>query len=210
MFANICQVQWRWYSVGVQEFIYGDSSRNQRIEAWWSILRKECSDWWICYFKDITDRGFYDENDNLHMECLRFCFKKVIRKGIDKTASQKNQQRLQVKKMQKAHLVFPTYCIFFLRQDTRKLWCSYKFQRYWCLYLNFVSNIPNEFGCNENIFQIVQLDKPNYTEPRTPDEALLLFTDLINYIKDVCTRLYDFTESTFHRIPLRIYVWPSI
>ena len=30
-----------------KSFIYGRSTANQRIEAWWGILRKQCSDWWI-------------------------------------------------------------------------------------------------------------------------------------------------------------------
>ena len=44
---------------GDDSFIYGKSVSNQRIEAWWGILRKGCSDWWINYFKDMRDCGLY-------------------------------------------------------------------------------------------------------------------------------------------------------
>ena len=45
---------------GVEKsFMYGRSTANQRIEAWWGILRKQCSDWWIKYFKDLRDAGLF-------------------------------------------------------------------------------------------------------------------------------------------------------
>ena len=38
-------------------FIYGQSTAHQRIAAWWSTLRKQCSDWWIKHFKDLRREG---------------------------------------------------------------------------------------------------------------------------------------------------------
>jgi hypothetical protein len=35
---------------GKRSFIVGKSIANQRIEAWWSTLRKECSQYWINVF----------------------------------------------------------------------------------------------------------------------------------------------------------------
>ena len=37
---------------GEKSFLYGKSVSNQRIEAWWSILRRSCTNWWIKYMKD--------------------------------------------------------------------------------------------------------------------------------------------------------------
>ncbi|XP_068738529.1 uncharacterized protein, partial [Montipora capricornis] len=34
---------------GEKSFLYGTSSANQRIEAWWSFLRKANSNWWMNY-----------------------------------------------------------------------------------------------------------------------------------------------------------------
>ena len=31
-------------------FLYGKSSANQRIEAWWGMLKRECMAWWIDFF----------------------------------------------------------------------------------------------------------------------------------------------------------------
>ena len=49
-----------------KSFIYGTSTANQRIEAWWGILRKECLVWWINYFRDLRDLGWYSDNNLIH------------------------------------------------------------------------------------------------------------------------------------------------
>lgn len=36
---------------GDKSFIYGKSTSNQRIEAWWGQLRQERAEWWITFFK---------------------------------------------------------------------------------------------------------------------------------------------------------------
>ena len=38
-----------------KSFIYGKSSSNQRIGAWWGQLRRNCTKWWINHFKDLRD-----------------------------------------------------------------------------------------------------------------------------------------------------------
>lgn len=66
---------------------YGDSSRpaymvgrstaNQRIESWWGILRKECSQFYMDIFEDLKDNGYFS-GDALDKEILRFCFMNII------------------------------------------------------------------------------------------------------------------------------------
>ena len=70
-------------------FMYGESTANQRIEAWWSILRHQASDWWINFFKNLRDDGLIRDHDALSMECLRFCFMGVLLW---------NQHTIQIKK----------------------------------------------------------------------------------------------------------------
>ena len=38
---------------GMNSFLYGKSVSNQRIEAWWGMLGKDCTKWWIDFFKDM-------------------------------------------------------------------------------------------------------------------------------------------------------------
>ena len=53
---------------------YGSSHSNQRIENWWSFLRRSRSSWWINFFKNQVEIGNIDTSDELQMECLWFCF----------------------------------------------------------------------------------------------------------------------------------------
>ena len=46
---------------GEKSFLYGRSVSNQRIEAWWSYLRKTDTNWWMNYFKDLRDQGTMPE-----------------------------------------------------------------------------------------------------------------------------------------------------
>ena len=57
---------------------YGSSHTFQRIEAWWAMLRRSWSSWWINFFKDLVATGVLDTSSTLHLECLRFCFVKVM------------------------------------------------------------------------------------------------------------------------------------
>lgn len=55
---------------GVNAHRYGSSHTNQRIEAWWAMLRRSWSSWWINFFKDLEATGVLDTSSKLHLECL--------------------------------------------------------------------------------------------------------------------------------------------
>lgn len=54
------------------------SSFNQRIEAWWSMLRKRCTSWWITFFSDLVAFEGFNRADNTEVQCIRYCFMPVI------------------------------------------------------------------------------------------------------------------------------------
>ena len=78
-----------------KSFMYGRSTANQRIEAWWSILLKQCTDWWIKYFKDLRDRGLFSDEDIIHQECLKFCFMDLLANELHKVAQHWNTHRIR-------------------------------------------------------------------------------------------------------------------
>ena len=58
-------------------FIEGTSTLNQRIECFWSHLRKQCLEYWICLFHDLKERGDFS-GDFVDTSLLRFCFMALI------------------------------------------------------------------------------------------------------------------------------------
>ena len=47
---------------GDMNFVCGQSTANQRIEAWWSILRKEKAHFWMNMFSELKDNGDFTGN----------------------------------------------------------------------------------------------------------------------------------------------------
>ena len=62
---------------------YVSSPCNQRIEGWWSFLRKDQASWWINFFKDLVDEGSLDLTDPLHTECLWLCFAAILQENLN-------------------------------------------------------------------------------------------------------------------------------
>jgi hypothetical protein len=66
---------------GGRAFLYGTSQHNQRIESWWSILRRQNSSFWINFFHELKDDGYYT-GDYIDKNVLQFCFMDIIRVNI--------------------------------------------------------------------------------------------------------------------------------
>ena len=58
------------------------SPRNQRIEAYWSILQRDRIGWWRRFFIDLTDLDLFANDDPVILDCVRFCFMDLIRKDL--------------------------------------------------------------------------------------------------------------------------------
>ena len=63
---------------GEKSFMYGRSTANQRIEAWWRSMRNQSSDYWISYFKALRVSGLFFDDNIIHRECLKFWFRNLF------------------------------------------------------------------------------------------------------------------------------------
>ena len=80
---------------GTNSFMYGRSVSNQRIEAWWSFLRKSETDWWIKIFKDLRDSGQFSDANLLHVDCIRYCFTSLIQGELNRVARHWNLHKIR-------------------------------------------------------------------------------------------------------------------
>ena len=80
---------------GEKSFLYGRSVSNQRIEAWWSFLKKSNASWWIDFFKDMRDEGVFCDHDPIHIDCLRFCFMPLMQQELHTVAKQWNLHNIR-------------------------------------------------------------------------------------------------------------------
>ena len=85
----------RFFNNDNDSFLYGKSCSNQRIEAFWGMLRKSCIDWWMCYFKDLRDSGLFCDSDDKQAECLKFCFMGIIQRELSTFSQQWNLHKIR-------------------------------------------------------------------------------------------------------------------
>lgn len=65
-------------------FLYGRSTANQRIESWWSILRKQNAQYWMNLFEILKHEGLFN-GTFVDKSLTQFCFLSMIQVRNDKT-----------------------------------------------------------------------------------------------------------------------------
>ena len=80
---------------GPKSHVYGSSHANQRIEGWWSFLRRHRTSWWIDFFKDMVASNVLVLGNNFHIQCLWFCFSHLIQADLDKVQEQWNSHYIR-------------------------------------------------------------------------------------------------------------------
>lgn len=83
---------------GDSSYIAGRSTSNQRIESYWSQMRRLGGNWWISFFKDLRDQHLFNDGDQLQVECLRYCFSHLIQKDLDLISQEWNTHRIRRQK----------------------------------------------------------------------------------------------------------------
>jgi len=74
---------------------YVPSPRNQRIEGWWSFFSKSHSSWWRSFFSDLEFQKIIDTSSEISMECLWFCFHKILQEELDNVKEQWNTHSIR-------------------------------------------------------------------------------------------------------------------
>uniref|UniRef100_A0A8W8I469 Integrase core domain-containing protein n=1 Tax=Magallana gigas TaxID=29159 RepID=A0A8W8I469_MAGGI len=75
-------------------FVYGASTGNQRIEAFWRHLRMECCQFWIEFFGHLRDIGEFS-GDIIDKNLVQFVFMNFVQNDINKAVSVWNTHRIR-------------------------------------------------------------------------------------------------------------------
>lgn len=76
-------------------FLNAASTRNQRIESYWSRLKKFKLSWWIKYFDTLIREFIYTPSNNFHVEALLFCFMPVIQSELNESLKLWNSRNIR-------------------------------------------------------------------------------------------------------------------
>lgn len=166
---------------------YVSSPRNQRIESWWSFFSKSHSSWWRNFFSDLEFQGIVDTSSEISMECLWFCFNKVVQEELDAVKEQWNTHRIRKSR----HDTVPGRpdSLYFLPQlhgalDNLK-------KEVPAIEIDYVSQHVVEDSNNGNneyqdYFHYAR-ESLSITEPRSWQEAVELYKGLIDVAYNGCT-----------------------
>lgn len=61
----------------IPPYFFGSSNRNQKMECWWSILRKHFTQFWMNLFKKIKDDDCF-HGSYVEKAVIMFCFFHII------------------------------------------------------------------------------------------------------------------------------------
>jgi len=78
-----------------ESFIYAKSTHNQRIEAFWSRLKKFRLSWWIDFFKNMEKNKIYKSQLESHQEVLIFCFLPIVQNELNEFYQTWNRRNIR-------------------------------------------------------------------------------------------------------------------
>ena len=166
---------------GHDSFRYGPSTRNQRIESWWSIFRKNRSDWWISFFKDLCDSDAYDPSTPAHVECARFCFGGILQTELDETAKLWNMHYVRKSRNSECPPGRPNV-LFYAPDRSNGIDCKFDVsKRDLDTAKEFVTELPI-FSCSTssvNLFQRIMTER-HFEYPTNITTARSLFQNILN------------------------------
>ncbi|XP_020624450.1 uncharacterized protein LOC110061929 [Orbicella faveolata] len=173
---------------GDKSFMYGRSVANQQIEAWWSILRKMNTDFWINYFKDLRETGLYNDDNIVHVQCVKFCFMPLIREELHHVAELWNFHKIRPQPSNRDSPSGRPDILYFLPALNGKV-----------SYIHDVTlddvELAEEMYCAQNAmdssFEVFEelaemiIADENLQAPSNPDEALELCLNLLDHFEDI-------------------------
>ncbi len=172
---------------GEKSFLFGRSTANQRIEAWWSLLRKSCTDWWIKYFKDLRDTGVYQDDDAFHRECLKFCYMGIIQKELHGVARHWNLHRIRPSTNAESPPGRPDVLYFNPEVMNTRDYSVPVNEEDLDIAAEMYSRKPEEHGCLPEFNELMQLimQDEGLRMPSNAYEAKNLYTALLEHIDEL-------------------------
>ena len=166
---------------GVKSHRYCSSPANQRIEGWWSFFRRNRSNWWISLFKDMVDYGLLCVGNTLHMECLWFCFSKLLQDDLDKVKDHWNSHKISKSPYSSVHGVPDV--MYFLPEYHRHEECLVSVPEQLVEDMDVHCQSEREDNIYLEYFEYI-LETKGWVYPSTPREAIRLYQHITELQND--------------------------
>jgi hypothetical protein len=157
----------------VNAHMYGTSQNNQRIESWWCYMRKMRTQWWIEYFNDLELSGDLDVDNCNEIDCLRFCFMKLLQRDLSEVQTLWNNHRIRKSKGATCPGGVPDHLFF--TPGRRALQCLVSVSHEQCTQLMSDCSVPSR--CQNKDLEN-RFNNMGVSEPTSAADALTLFMQL--------------------------------
>ena len=163
---------------GEKSYIKGKSVHNQRIESFWGQMRRHSVDFFIQFFKSMTEKGLFDGSD-LHKKCLQFCFAPLIKAELNSTKILWNEHR--IRKQAGSNIAGKPYLLFNIPDKYNAHDCKKNVDK------TVIKRLMETFTSKPHLYEsdmeeLFNLLLPNANIPSTVEEALLVYELLLQAI----------------------------
>ena len=173
---------------GQRSFRYCRSTANQRIESYWSQLRRSCANWWINLFKDLVDTGVLDTSLDYHVNCIRFAFMPVIQKELDEVKELWNNHRIRKVRNTESKPGIPDV-LYYTPELSGDVDYAFPVNGVDLQVSQTATRNPEVFGCSKDDLKkigVVMREK-NLPLPTSNENALSLFIGLVQGFEERLT-----------------------
>jgi len=167
---------------GEKSFRAGKSVSNQRIEQWWSYLKRNTLQSWINYFKDLRDQGLFDDGDCVHNEAIKFCFHGLIQADLDRIKSTWNHHSMRKTNNAESPGGKPNI-LYYLPSNFNARDCGFlpDIEELEIL-ISMYSEVPKSIPCQDELVELafIIMEEKNLQFPKTRSEGQNLFLELVS------------------------------
>ncbi len=169
---------------GENSFMYGRSTANQRIEAFWAHLLKSLTSFYIDFFTHMIEDNIFDNSSGLHLQIIRFCFMELIQKELDRNLKEWNLHFIRKSKNADGPHGMPEimYTVpelfdseekgINIDEETIKLYQEIYAIKY------------EKTGCKKIFLDLINLLLPNIQKPESAEHQFIYILNTINQYLD--------------------------
>ena len=138
-------------------------------------------------FKDMQDSGTFDDSDPLHVECLRFCFMRLIQNELNNVVKRWNLHRIRPSNNRESPPGKPDV-LYYLPEQSHGINCIINVNEndLDIAEENYTEQQP-AMGCNESFAELANMimEDHHYNMPRNERDAYTLYNNLLYHISSI-------------------------
>ena len=169
----------------INSFKFGPSTRNQWIDAWWSILRQTRFSWWINFLKSLCETGNLDPSKPFRLEVKRFCFIELIQIELDKVKDMWNNHKIRPVRNGERPSGKPNV-LYIALNLTGGINSKFPVSEHDVILAKSFSRKPSLFGCSDDIADLCHaiVQEKVLTIPSTAMECKTVFNTIITDVEN--------------------------